>query len=132
MAKVEPIEPINEEIILESLEDFAKLQDIKIEKFFVNTWNSFIYLRVPDASRRGKFEDGVIEKKYPRDTLKMRTVALALCNGKGEYLFPKMSMHDAITEKLGKLNSTAIEEICAKVSEMVRISQEDVDEAKKN
>ena len=134
MASAKPniVEVANQKNKINSIADLGLLEDSEVQELYIAEANATVYLKLPDAHRRGRFEDAVYQKRYPVSTLKMRTCALGLCDEKGKLLFPDINAHDQIVKALGGLNSSVIERIAMEVTNMAKIDDEIIEDEVKN
>ena len=126
------VEVAEQKTKINSIADLGLLEKGEIQELYLPEVDATVYITLPDAYRRGRFEDAVYQKRYPVSTLKMRTCALGLCDEKGKLLFPDINAHDHIVKALGSLNSGVIERIALEVTNMAKIDDEIIEDEVKN
>lgn len=111
-----------------SLADFNSIQKAEVIQYYVKSAEKYVFLRPPDALRRGLMEGQILSENPQKETQKMQFCALVLCDDAGVYLFPSILDLKKITQVLGPLNSQIVEEIALKVIALTKIDQEVVEE----
>lgn len=97
-------------------------------RFHVPEWNDTVYLRRPSANDRDAWELYCQEHaKNPHKIWRAKLAAMLLCDESGKLLFT-----DRDVEKLGERSAAALHRIWERGLELMRITEEDVEELEKN
>ena len=122
------VQPDISKRFITSLDDFGALQEVKVEQFYCSTIDRTVYLRAPDASRRGLFEGQIASNKPMREFQKMQFCAMCLCDENGKFLFPEILDYKNIKKVLGGMDSRFIEELSIRCIDLMRITEEEIEE----
>ena len=111
--------------VIGNASDFDNVIDSPIERHFIRALNRVVFMKVPDASGRGRYEASLIgdsrENNLPM--LKIDLIQISLCDAKGKLIFANK---DQARKVLGKKNALAIEEMAEIAANMSKIGKEDV------
>lgn len=112
-------------------QDILESDDRVLEKIEVPQWGGTVWIRSLTASQRDALLQSTVDKatgNISRFTnIRARTVALAVCDSKGQRLFS-----DGQVEALGRKNSSAIEKVFQAIQKLNGLTPEEVEEMSGN
>ena len=125
---VNVVKPIAEDTrkVLSTAEQIFGISDITPEKLYVDPWKSYIYVRPPSASEKGKIEQIIHEGKSV-ETLKRMLFIMVVCDQDGNLSFSNKDI-----DRLGKKHAGAIEIVTERALEMIQITPEKLGVERKN
>ena len=114
-----------------TLDDIYATQDINIERVYVPKWKGYIYLREQSGNDLDKLEkqarQGIANINYVR----AQFIAMSLCDKDGKRIIKKEDA-ESHYRKLSEKSGAALNFLVDKISEMNRVTQEDLEKMAKN
>jgi len=109
-------------------EQILTANDFKIVKVYVPQWKGDVHLKTMSAYERDAFEAEIIEQgKVKYENIRARLLVRCICDEQGNLLFSSTD-----SDALGKKNAGAVQLLFNEAKKMSELSDEDVEQLRKN
>jgi len=114
-----------------SLDDIYAFNDIKIERVYVPKWQGYVYLKEQSGHDLDKLEKQARNGIANIDNIRAQFIAMSLCDKDGNRIVKAEDANNHY-RKLSLKSGAALNFLVDKISEMNKVSQEDLEKMAKN
>ncbi len=113
-----------------TFDDIVSSSDLKTEKIWVKEWNGDVYIRQMTGKENDDWEKSRFDKdgKFNLTNARARLVAVCLVDKDGKQIFNDITK----IEKLSGKSAVVLNRLVDKITELNKVTQEDVEELAKN